>query len=118
MMRSPSRLQAVRLTGADQLREAQALRFRVFSQAFEARLPGAEDGLDRDDYDPHCLHIGVRDLESGALVATTRVLDHQAARGLGRFSSEGEFRSEERRVGTAGRACGPLYHEEVRARYE
>ena len=92
MLRSPSRLQAVRLSGDDQLREAQALRYRVFSQAFEAHLPGADEGLDRDDYDPHCLHIGVRDLDSGALVATTRLLDHQAARGLGRFYSEGEFR--------------------------
>lgn len=74
------------------MREAQALRYRVFSQAFEARLAGAEEGLDRDDYDPHCLHIGVRDRGSGALVATARLLDRQAARALGRFYSEGEFR--------------------------
>ena len=79
MLRSPSRLQAVRLSGDDQLREAQALRYRVFSQAFEARLPGADEGLDRDDYDPHCLHIGVRDLDSGALVATTRLPTHASA---------------------------------------
>ena len=38
-----------------------------------------------DDYDPHCRHIGVRDLNNGKLVATTRLLDHQAAASLGRF---------------------------------
>ncbi|SDH75064.1 Putative hemolysin [Pseudomonas flavescens] len=89
---TPSRrLQAERLTGARALREAQALRFRVFSAEFDAKLKGAEQGLDQDDYDPHCQHIGVRDLNSGELVATTRLLDHQAAAGLGRFYSEEEF---------------------------
>ncbi|WP_371358325.1 GNAT family N-acetyltransferase, partial [Salmonella sp. E393-2] len=57
----------------------------------DAKLEGAEDGLDRDDYDRHCAHIGVRDLDSGALVATTRLLDHRAAERLGRFYSEEEF---------------------------
>ena len=44
-----------------------------------------------DDYDIHCRHIGVRDLATGQLVATTRLLDHQAASSLGRFYSEEEF---------------------------
>lgn len=85
------RLQAERLEGAVALREAQALRYAVFSSEFEARLKGAELGLDMDDFDAHCAHIGVRDLNSGRLVATTRLLDHQAARRLGRFYSEEEF---------------------------
>ncbi|EMQ5441913.1 TPA: GNAT family N-acetyltransferase [Pseudomonas aeruginosa] len=85
------RLKAERLNGARALREAQALRYRVFSAEFDAKLEGAEDGLDRDDYDHHCAHIGVRDLDSGALVATTRLLDHRAAERLGRFYSEEEF---------------------------
>ena len=85
------RLQAERLIGASALREAQALRFQVFSREFDAKLKGAESGLDCDDYDPHCRHIGVRDLNSGALVATTRLLDRQAAARLGRFYSEEEF---------------------------
>ncbi|KAF1052376.1 MAG: hypothetical protein GAK43_01961 [Stenotrophomonas maltophilia] len=85
------RLKAERLQGARALREAQALRFRVFSAEFDARLNGAEFGLDMDDYDAHCQHIGVRDMNSGELVATTRLLDHQAARRLGRFYSEEEF---------------------------
>ena len=89
--RQPRRLQAERLTGAMALREAQALRYRVFSHEFAARLKGAELGLDMDEFDLHCQHIGVRDLSSGELVATTRLLDHQAAARLGRFYSEEEF---------------------------
>lgn len=85
------RLHAERLIGTAALAEAQALRFEVFSQAFAARLQGAEHGLDSDAYDPHCQHIGVRDLASGQLVATTRLLDHRAASSLGRFYSEEEF---------------------------
>jgi putative hemolysin len=89
--RPDRRLQAERLIGPDALREAQALRFAVFSGEFKATLKGADQGLDMDDYDLHCRHIGVRDLNSGRLVATTRLLDHQAASGMGRFYSEEEF---------------------------
>jgi putative hemolysin len=85
------RLQAERLVGAAALHEAQALRFKVFSNEFKARLKGAEQGLDMDGYDIHCSHIGVRDLGTGQLVATTRLLDHHAASSLGRFYSEEEF---------------------------
>ena len=89
--RSTRQLQAERLVGTAALREAQALRYRVFSSEFDARLQGAELGLDIDDYDAHCSHIGVRDLSSGALVATTRLLDHLTARRIGHFYSEQEF---------------------------
>ena len=85
------RLQAERLNSPDALREAQALRFRVFSGELHAKLKGAEHGLDEDAYDVHCEHIGVRDLNSGQLVATTRLLDHNAARKIGHFYSEEEF---------------------------
>ena len=91
MTQNARRLQAERLQGPAALREAQALRYRVFSAEFDAKLNGAELGLNMDDYDIHCRHIGVRDLESGELVATTRLLDHQAAAGLGRYYSEEEF---------------------------
>ncbi|MGN8260754.1 L-ornithine N(alpha)-acyltransferase [Pseudomonas sp. SMSB3] len=85
------RLQAERLVGAAPLQEAQALRYQVFSAEFKAKLKGAEQGLDSDEFDAHCRHIGVRDLATGQLVATTRLLDHRAASSLGRFYSEEEF---------------------------
>jgi putative hemolysin len=88
---SDRRLKAERLTGSEALQEAQALRFTVFSSEFNAKLKGAEHGLDMDDYDVHCSHIGVRDLNTGKLVATTRLLDHKAANTIGRFYSEEEF---------------------------
>lgn len=90
---SPTRrLQAERLNGSEALVEAQSLRYRVFGEEFGARLQGAELGLDYDGFDVHCSHLGVRDQASGELVATTRLLDHRAARRLGRFYSEDEFR--------------------------
>jgi putative hemolysin len=89
--RQPRRLRAERLDSAAALHEAQALRFAVFSTEHGAQVEGAESGLDRDAFDAHCLHIGVRDLDRDALVATTRLLDHRAAARLGRFYSEGEF---------------------------
>lgn len=109
------RLKAVRLHGDRALREAQALRYRVFSSEFDAQLNGAELGLDMDDYDGHCSHIGVRDLNTGTLVATTRLLDHHAAGRLGRFYSEEEFsldglRNLEGPVLEIGRTCvDPAY---------
>lgn len=89
--RTARRLQAERLQGHVALREAQALRYRVFSTEFGALLQGSDTELDYDEFDIHCSHIGVRDLDSGELVATTRLLDSLTARGLGRFYSEGEF---------------------------
>ncbi|WP_225771960.1 GNAT family N-acetyltransferase [Pseudomonas sp. Marseille-Q5115] len=86
----PRRLQAEHLFGPA-VQEAQALRYRVFSETFDARMTGAEHQLDQDSYDSDCQHIGVRDLSTGELVATTRLLDHEAAGRLGGFYSEDEF---------------------------
>ncbi len=87
-------LQAERLHTSHALREAQHLRYRIFRHEFGAVLPGAEAELDQDRFDPYCLHIGVRDLSTGCLVATTRLLDQTAARQLGHFYSEQEFQLE------------------------
>ena len=90
--RSLRTLQAEYLDDPRSLREAQALRYRVFASEFGAGLPAIDGELDADEFDPHCRHLGVRDLSSGRLVATTRLLDQAAASRLGRFYSEGEFR--------------------------
>lgn len=89
--RTMRHLQAERLCTERALREAQALRYHVFSSEYGAQLQGAEAELDRDDFDSHCSHIGVRDLDSGELVATTRLLDSLTANRLGAFYSENEF---------------------------
>ena len=74
------RLQAERLIGSAALQEAQALRFNVFSGEFNARLKGAELGLDMDDYDVHCAHIGVRDLNTCLLYTSPSPRDRQKSR--------------------------------------
>lgn len=73
------------------LQEAQALRFMVFSEECGAQLPDSETGLDQDAFDLYCEHLAVRDLNTGRLVATTRMLDRARARLAGSFYSESEF---------------------------
>ncbi|MEH6500999.1 MAG: GNAT family N-acyltransferase [Pseudoalteromonas distincta] len=73
------------------LRAAQALRFQVFSEECGAHLANSESGLDQDLFDLHCEHLIVRDRHTGAVVATTRLLDSQRARQAGGFYSESEF---------------------------
>lgn len=85
------RLQAERLNSPTAIREAQALRYAVFSQEFQVQMQGAEHGLDCDEFDAYCSHIGVRDLNSGRLVATTRLLDKASAEKIGGFYSQNEF---------------------------
>ncbi len=75
----------------DTLCEAQRLRFRVFGEECGANLQDAEGGLDQDRFDLYCEHLVVRDLFTGQLVATTRLLDSQRSRQAGGFYSEGEF---------------------------
>jgi putative hemolysin len=84
------RLFAELAASAQEVREAQSLRYRVFGEEMGARLKG-DAGLDRDAFDDYCQHLLVRDAQSGQVVGCTRLLsDTQAAR-LGRFYSEGEF---------------------------
>ncbi len=73
------------------VRASQQLRYRVFAEEMGAHLHTRIDGLDYDEIDDYCDHLLVRESETGAIVACTRLLtDIQAAR-LGHFYSEGEF---------------------------
>lgn len=74
-----------------EVREAQALRYRVFGEEMGARLPGAEDRLDRDELDEYCQHLLVRESKTGQVVGSTRILTDENAARLGRYYSEGEF---------------------------
>jgi putative hemolysin len=77
--------------GPPAVRQAQALRYRVFGQELGARLKQGHAGLDVDDFDPHCHHLLVREARSGAVVGCTRLLNSDAAERIGRFYSESEF---------------------------
>lgn len=73
-----------------EVREAQALRYRVFAEELGANLPGW-DRLDRDGFDPFCDHLLVRERESGKVVGTYRILSPEMANEAGGYYSAGEF---------------------------
>lgn len=70
--------------------EAQRLRYKVFAEEMGARLSG-HDRRDVDGFDALCDHLLVRDLESGEVVGTYRILDPHMAAEAGGYYSAGEF---------------------------
>ncbi|QBE62054.1 GNAT family N-acetyltransferase [Pseudoduganella lutea] len=97
-------------TTAEELREAQRLRYRVFIEGMNLTALARPDGLDCDEFDEHCDHLLVRDTSTLQVVGTYRVLAPAGARRLGRFYSEGEFdvgrlNPLRGRIIEAGRAC-------------
>jgi putative hemolysin len=74
-----------------EIREAQRLRHQVFAEEMGARLTSPLPGHDIDLYDPFCDHLLVRDLASGEVVGTYRILSPEAARRVGSYYSEQEF---------------------------
>ncbi len=73
------------------IRATQALRYRVFAEEMGAHLHTRIEGLDCDEIDEYCDHLLVRDTQTGAIAACTRVLTDAQAGRLGRFYSQGEF---------------------------
>jgi putative hemolysin len=73
-----------------EVREAQALRFRVFVEEMGAKLPG-HDQLDRDGFDPLCDHLLVRERETGKVVGTYRILSPAMAHAARGYYSANEF---------------------------
>ncbi|MGD9298702.1 GNAT family N-acyltransferase [Thiohalocapsa sp.] len=77
--------------GQEAVRQAQALRYRVFGEELGARLEQGSAGLDVDEFDAHCHHLLVRETRSGAVVGCTRLLTGDRARHIGGFYAENEF---------------------------
>jgi putative hemolysin len=73
------------------IKEAQALRYRVFAQEMGAKLKSENEGLDYDEVDSYCDHLVVYDNTQGRIVGYTRLLNQQQAKRLGRFYSQDEF---------------------------
>lgn len=74
---------------ANEIEEAQRLRYRVFSEEMGADL--GNSGIDADRFDEFCDHLVVRECESGEVVGTYRVLGPDGARRAGGYYSEQEF---------------------------
>ncbi|MGQ0619471.1 MAG: GNAT family N-acetyltransferase [Panacagrimonas sp.] len=71
--------------------ESQQLRYRIFAEELGAQIDGGEQGVDRDQYDPWCKHLLVRDTDTGRVIACTRLLTDEMAPNAGGFYSSGEF---------------------------
>jgi putative hemolysin len=71
--------------------EAQRLRFKVFGEEFGAQVGDNGSGLDRDNFDPWCDHLVVRDDVTLRVVGTYRILPPHRARELGSLYSDSEF---------------------------
>jgi len=70
--------------------EAQRLRYKVFAEEMGARLNG-HDGRDIDGFDSLCDHLLVRDMDTGKVVGTYRMLEPHMAAEAGGYYSAGEF---------------------------
>ncbi|GAA4181513.1 GNAT family N-acetyltransferase [Streptosporangium oxazolinicum] len=73
---------------AVEMREAQRLRHRVFSEEMGARLDSPITGLDVDPLDAYCDHLLVRCDDTGEVVGTYRLLGPRRA---DRLYSDSEF---------------------------
>jgi putative hemolysin len=73
------------------IKEAQALRFRVFSKEMGAKLKTESEELYYDEVDSYCDHLIVYDNVNKKIVGYTRLLNQHQAEKLGRFYSQSEF---------------------------
>ena len=73
------------------IKEAQALRYRVFASEMGAKLKTESEGLDYDEVDSYCDHLVVYDNVNKKIVGYTRLLNQDQAEKLGRFYSQSEF---------------------------
>lgn len=95
---------------AEEVREVQRLRYKVFIETMGLSALINEAGLDSDDFDAYCDHLIVRESSTLKVVGTYRVLSASRANKIGRFYAENEFDLGRLyhlrgRMVEAGRAC-------------
>ena len=82
----------VRVTeNAQEILEAQRLRYEVFAMEMGARLESESLGLDRDRYDHFVKHLIVRDTRRRKIIGYTRIMTRDMANIVGGFYSSNEF---------------------------
>jgi putative hemolysin len=84
-------IQVVWARDQDEVRQAQRLRFQVFSDEMGARLQTRVAGHDIDIFDDFCEHLLVRDRLTQQVLGTYRVLTPAQARRIGSTYSDTEF---------------------------
>ena len=95
---------------ADEVKQAQRLRFKIFAEEMGARLATSLPGHDVDLFDNYCEHLLVRDELTQEVVGTYRLLTPVQARRVGSTYSDLEFdltrlRSLRERMVELGRSC-------------
>jgi len=75
----------------EEVRQAQRLRYEVFTEDMGAVFPTAVGGVDEDRFDAWCEHLIVRELDTDRVVGTYRILAPEQARRAGGYYSESEF---------------------------
>lgn len=82
-----SRFDVYLASNTDEIRESQRLRYQIFIDEMGAKISNNGSEYDIDHYDDYCQHLLVRDIATGKLVASTRLLgDGQALRAGGYYS--------------------------------
>lgn len=83
------------ITAERDIRDAQRLRYEVFCEEYNVKLPVQMlwngHPIDIDELDDHCLHLVVRSQESMEIIGYTRVLTCELAARLGKYYSSHEF---------------------------
>ena len=88
----PFKRYEVRVTeNAQEILEAQRLRYEVFALEMGAKLESGRLGLDRDRYDHFVKHLIVRDTYKRKIIGYTRILTRDMANIVGGFYSSTEF---------------------------
>lgn len=87
---SKSNLQVSLARNADEVKEAQRLRYKVFAEEMGAKMAG-NNGLDSDGFDAFCDHLLVRDTHTQQVIGTYRILSPKQANEAGSYYSSGEF---------------------------
>ena len=102
---------SVRLaTTSEEIELTQRLRYDVFAREMGAKVQTSQPGVEWDTFDAHCEHLFVQEIETGRVVASTRLLRRAQAERLGQFYSESEFdadfvRALDGEVVEIGRTC-------------
>ncbi|MCI2809582.1 GNAT family N-acetyltransferase [Eoetvoesiella caeni] len=75
----------------EELEAIQRMRYKIFTEDMNVVFPEALDGVDSDRFDPWCEHIMVKEVDSGRVVGTYRLLSPANAVKAGGYYSESEF---------------------------
>ncbi|MDY6992095.1 MAG: GNAT family N-acyltransferase [Pseudomonadota bacterium] len=78
-------------TELKEIRQAQALRYQIFSEEMGAQMNTPIPAYDIDRFDPYCHHLLVREKQKGQIVGYSRILTSEQAQIAGGFYSESEF---------------------------